>query len=240
MTIGSVRPFSNLIACANASVAGIGFPINIAHLHNLHRSRIESSKTDSKIWTNTSVVKLLQERPGVSGSRINGAIVRREAPNSQAASYYQVTAKTVVLATGGFQGSSSLTAQYLGQGADNVFVRSNKGSVGDGLNLAIRAGAATSRGMNTYYGHLMAAPLRADLVDPKDYLPLAQYREQHNYQILSILYRISDYPQKVNIAYSSTRPGIVLPTKPPVMRLLTNTLRNRRSDGGFWYSSMSS
>lgn len=111
------------------------------------------------------------------GSRIKGAIIRRESSNGQPASYYNVSARTVVLATGGFQGSASLTAQYLGQGADNIFVRSNKGSVGNGLNLAVGAGAATSRGMSTYYGHLMAAPLRAEQVDPKDYLPLAQYRE---------------------------------------------------------------
>jgi hypothetical protein len=31
--------------------------------------------------------------------------------------------------------------------------------------------------MGTYYGHLMAAPLRADEVDPRDYLALAQYRK---------------------------------------------------------------
>ncbi|KAJ5987921.1 hypothetical protein N7481_003131 [Penicillium waksmanii] len=152
---------------------GIGFPIKIPHLHNLHRNRIESSNTGSEIWTNSTVVKLLQENPGIPGSRIKGAIIRREDSN------YEVTARTVVLATGGFQGSSSLTAQYLGQGADNIFVRSNKGSVGDGLNLAVGAGAATSRGMNTYYGHLMAAPLRADQVDPKDYLPLAQYQSKY-------------------------------------------------------------
>lgn len=156
---------------------GIGFPIKIPNLHSLHRRRIESSNTGSNIWTNTTVVQLLQENPGVPGSQINGAVVRRESPSGQSPSYFRVTAKKVVLATGGFQGSSSLTAQYLGQGADNIFVRSNKGSVGDGLSLAVGAGAATSRGMNSYYGHLMAAPLRADQVDPKDYLPLAQYRE---------------------------------------------------------------
>jgi succinate dehydrogenase/fumarate reductase flavoprotein subunit len=161
---------------------GIGFPIKIPHLHNLHRNRIESSNTGSEIWTNTTVVKLLQESPGVPGSRIKGAIVRHEG------SHCQVTAKNVVIATGGFQGSSSLTAQYLGHGADNIFVRSNKGSVGDGLNLAVGVGAATSRGMNTYYGHLMAAPLRADQVDPKDYLPLAQYRELSTHSIQLILY----------------------------------------------------
>jgi succinate dehydrogenase/fumarate reductase flavoprotein subunit len=126
-------------------------------------------------------VKLLQEEPGVPGSAITGAIVQCREPssNGQPASsrYYQVTARTVVLATGGFHGSSDLTAKYIGQGADNVFVRSNKGSVGDGLSLALGAGAATSRGMDTYYGHLMAAPLRADEVNPSDYLALAQYRK---------------------------------------------------------------
>ncbi|KAL3478894.1 FAD binding domain-containing protein [Aspergillus californicus] len=158
---------------------GIGFPINIPHLHNLHRSRIESSKTRSEIWTNTSLVNLVQEKPGARGSAIKGAIVRRADSSGQSPSYYEITARTVVLATGGFQGSSSLTAQYIGQGADNIFVRSNKGSVGDGLDLAVSAGAATTRGMDTYYGHLMAAPLRAEQVDPKDYLPLAQYQSKY-------------------------------------------------------------
>jgi succinate dehydrogenase/fumarate reductase flavoprotein subunit len=92
-------------------------------------------------------------------------------------SYVQVNAKIVVLATGGFQGSPDLIARYLGQGSDNIFVRSNKGSVGDGLSLAVSVGAGTSRGMNTYYGHLLAAPLRVGDVDPKDFLPLAQYRK---------------------------------------------------------------
>lgn len=73
-----------------------------------------------------------------------------------------------------------MTSKYLGQGSDNIFVRSNRGSVGDGFNLAIEAGAGTSRGMNTYYGHLLAAPLRAEDVNPKDYLPLAQYREKRS------------------------------------------------------------
>lgn len=165
---------------------GIGFPIKIPDLHNLHRSRIISSKTGSDIWTNTTLVQLLQEIPGAAGSRITGAIVRRESfLGNNSPSYYQITAKTVVLATGGFQGSSNLKAQYLGQGGDNIFVRSNRGSVGDGLNLALGVGAATSRGMNTYYGHLMAAPLRADQVDPKDYLPLAQYRKLFKIQLRS-------------------------------------------------------
>lgn len=109
------------------------------------------------------------------GSRVIGAVIRREPVDGKREVYYTVKAKQVVLATGGFQGNSALTSTHLGQGGDNIFVRSNRGSVGDGLMLAQDVGAATSRGMNTYYGHLLAAPLRADEVDPKDYLPLAQY-----------------------------------------------------------------
>lgn len=91
--------------------------------------------------------------------------------------YYKVQAKQVVLAMGGFQGNAGLTSTHLGQGGDNIFVRSNKGSVGYGLTLATAVGAGTSRGMNTYYGHLLAAPLREEDVDPQDFLSLAQYRE---------------------------------------------------------------
>lgn len=154
---------------------GIGFPINIPHLHQYHQQRLRNSNTNSEIFTNTSVVKLLQENPDVRGSRIVGAIIRRDG------AYHEVRAKQVVLATGGFQGNAGLTSTHLGQGGDNIFVRSNKGSVGDGLTLATAVGAGTSRGMNTYYGHLLAAPVRAEDVDPKDFLSLAQYRMYHGH-----------------------------------------------------------
>jgi hypothetical protein len=139
--------------------------------------RIKNSGTGSQVLVNTQVVKLIQEKPEVPGSRVLGAILRRSSSNGQAATYIEVKAKRVVLATGGFQGSSDLTSKHLGPGADNIFVRSNKGSVGDGLNLASSVGAGNSRGMGTYYGHLLAAPLRSEAVTPQDFLPLAQYRK---------------------------------------------------------------
>lgn len=122
------------------------------------------------------MISLIQKDPGIPGSTVVGAIVCRNIHNSPP-TYYEVRAKLVVLATGGFQGSPDLTSKYLGQGGDNIFVRSNRGSVGDGLSMAIQAGAGTSRGMNTYYGHLLPAPLRSTDVDPKEYLSLAQYRK---------------------------------------------------------------
>lgn len=207
------------------SQKGIGFPVKIPYLHDFHRKRIQSSKTSSEILTNTSVVKLTQQQPGVAGSRIIGAVIRRNLPGSRAV-HHEVKAKMVVLATGGFQGSPDLTSKYLGQGGDNIFVRSNRGSVGDGLKLAIQAGAGTSRGMNTYYGHLLAAPLQAKDVDPKDYLPLAQYRKSNPF--LELHFALTR-PQKANIAYCSTRPVGDLLTKVRVTRSSTSTLPSKRS-----------
>lgn len=125
----------------------------------------------------TKVVKVLRDEQGGAGARITGAILQRiPSAAGQSPEYIKVSAKLVVLSTGGFQGSAGLRAEYLGHGGDNIFVRSNSGSVGDGLKMALSAGAETSRGMATYYGHLMAAPLRKEDITPKDFLPLAQYR----------------------------------------------------------------
>lgn len=156
---------------------GIGYPIKIPDLHQLHTKRIEDSKSGSRIMVSTKVVKVLRDPDGGPGSRITGAILQRASPTAeQPPEYIKVAAKLVVLSTGGFQGSAGLRAAYLGPGGDNLFVRSNSGSVGDGLRLAFSAGAETSRGMATYYGHLMASPLRREDITPQDYLPLAQYR----------------------------------------------------------------
>lgn len=158
-------------------MAGIGYPIKIPALHELHVRRITSSRTGSAIFLNTQVVKLIQDDCDTAGSRVVGAIIRRFSSDGNSSTLIEVIAKQVVLATGGFQGSPELTSRHLGPDGDNIFVRSNVGSVGDGLNLASSAGATTSRGMSTYYGHLLAAPLRREDVVPKDFLPLAQYRK---------------------------------------------------------------
>lgn len=161
----------------NLQHKGIGYPIKIPNLHQLHTRRIANSKSDSRIMVSTKVVKLLRDTEGGAASRITGATLQRvPSTATQYPECINVTVKLVVLSTGGFQGSAGLRAEYLGPGGDNIFVRANSGSVGDGLKLALSAGAETSRGMATYYGHLMAAPLRREDITPQDYLPLAQYR----------------------------------------------------------------
>jgi succinate dehydrogenase/fumarate reductase flavoprotein subunit len=87
-----------------------------------------------------------------------------------------VEARAVLLATGGFQGDAELVARFLGPDADRMPVRSNPGSTGDGFRLAASAGAAASRGLAGFYGHLVPAPLAA--FEPEHYLPLTQYHSR--------------------------------------------------------------
>lgn len=89
-----------------------------------------------------------------------------------------VEARAVLLATGGFQGDSELVQRFLGWDADRMLVRSNPGSTGDGFRLAASAGAAASRGLGGFYGHLVPDPLTA--FEPEHYLPLTQYHSRYS------------------------------------------------------------
>ncbi|MEV6639573.1 FAD-binding protein [Amycolatopsis sp. NPDC051371] len=90
----------------------------------------------------------------VSGGAVTGGRLRNVASGDE----FEVQAKAVVLASGGFQASSALRAEYLGDRVgDSVAVRSNPHSQGTGLKLALRAGAATSRRMDTFYGVILPA-----------------------------------------------------------------------------------
>jgi fumarate reductase flavoprotein subunit len=64
----------------------------------------------------------------------------------------------VILATGGFQGSTELVRRYITPQADHVWLRANPWSTGDGLTLGIEAGAALSEGMDEFYGRNLPAP----------------------------------------------------------------------------------
>jgi succinate dehydrogenase/fumarate reductase flavoprotein subunit len=70
----------------------------------------------------------------------------------------QVTARAVILATGGFQGNAELLERYVGPHAGAMYLRANPWSTGDGLLAAIDVGAAVTAGLGTFYGHAMTAP----------------------------------------------------------------------------------
>ena len=66
-----------------------------------------------------------------------------------------VEASSVVLATGGFQGSGELRARYIPRWPGELALRSNTQSDGAALEAALAVGAATSEGMDGFYGHTM-------------------------------------------------------------------------------------
>src|SRR5205085_9250348 len=70
----------------------------------------------------------------------------------------EATARSVVLATGGFQGNAELLARYVTPQAQHMYLRANPWSTGDGLLAAQAAGAATTPSLGNFYGHAMTAP----------------------------------------------------------------------------------
>ncbi len=81
---------------------------------------------------------------GVRGTELllddSGAICGAKAESKTAD--YEISAKAVILATGGFDASKEMKAQY-SPIAENDFPLSSKGNVGDGINMGIAIGAAT-------------------------------------------------------------------------------------------------
>ena len=75
----------------------------------------------------------------------------------------------VILATGGFQGDTGLVAEHIGPAAP-LRLRANPWSSGDGLRLALAAGAELSAGMSEFYGRNMPD---ADFSE-EQFVPLAQ------------------------------------------------------------------
>lgn len=81
---------------------------------------------------------------GVSGTELlvgeDGAIIGAKAESRDVS--YQIDAKAVILATGGYDASPEMKAQYAPY-AEKDFPLSSKGNVGDGINMGIAIGAAT-------------------------------------------------------------------------------------------------
>lgn len=140
----------------------------------------------------------------VEDGRVTGAQVGRA---DAAGGAEPVTASATVLATGGFQGDAGLVGTFIGPGADELLVRSNPGSVGDGLRLGRAAGAALSQGLGAFYGHIVPAPL--DRFTADDFVPLTQYHSPHCLLIDALGHRFTDESQgdEITVQDLARRPG---------------------------------
>ena len=74
---------------------------------------------------------LVDETGAITGAKVDSDIAD-----------YQIDAKSVILATGGFDASKEMKAKY-SPVAENDFPLSSKGNVGDGINMGMAIGAAT-------------------------------------------------------------------------------------------------
>lgn len=144
---------------------GAAYRVDIAAL--LAHLAEASAAGGGAVLLETRVRGLLLDDDGtVRGARLRG-------PDGP----FELEAGAVVLATGGFQGDPELRQAFLGAAADRMLVRSNPGSVGDGLRLGRDAGASLSRCLSGFYGHLLPSPL--DGFGEEHYLPLTQYHSNH-------------------------------------------------------------
>lgn len=92
----------------------------------------------------------------------------------------QSGARAVILAAGGFQADPAQLAHHVGTPAEAFVQRSVATNVGDGLAMALAAGATPTASMETLYGHLMpAAPCRIDWRDPMAPITLSAFYAQH-------------------------------------------------------------
>src|SRR5262249_18865324 len=117
---------------------GSGWQVDVAGLFERWRARIEGA--GGFVARGTPVRGLGRRDGAVGGARVLGLDGAAD-----------VAAGAVLLATGGFQGDPALVASLLGPHADDMLVRSNPGSVGDGFRLATAAGAAASRALGGFY-----------------------------------------------------------------------------------------
>ncbi|MGW0688427.1 FAD-dependent oxidoreductase [Streptomyces sp. NPDC002754] len=144
---------------------GVGYSTDIRAILAWCRAQVE--KTGGVCRTATAALRILQDGHGA----VTGLLARTE----QGQVHYEAPA--VVLAGGGFQGARDELTRAMGPNADRLLLRSNAGSVGDGLRLARQAGAVGSTAMSTFYGHLIGAP--ANSFEPDDFLPNSQYYSDH-------------------------------------------------------------
>jgi succinate dehydrogenase/fumarate reductase flavoprotein subunit len=87
-----------------------------------------------------------------------------------------LSARTTLLATGGFQADPEMRAQLIHPNAGDIPLRSNPCSRGDGWRLAAPVGAQLGSAHAGFYGHLVPAGVP---LAPAQYVELALYCSEH-------------------------------------------------------------
>jgi fumarate reductase flavoprotein subunit len=100
----------------------------------------------------TEAISLITE-----AGAVNGAMVRRDSQS------IAVRSRATILCTGGFSANKRLLRKYIGRKADQCKLRGSPQDTGDGLRMALDAGAKAVN-LQYFYGHLIS---RKALVDDR-------------------------------------------------------------------------
>jgi succinate dehydrogenase/fumarate reductase flavoprotein subunit len=88
-----------------------------------------------------------------------------------------IRARSTLLATGGFGGDPALRAEHINPLAEDLPLRANTNSVGDGLRLGLSVGAAFGPPNAGFYGHLI--PSKVAYTNPYEFTDLTFYHSEH-------------------------------------------------------------
>ncbi|SCW66090.1 FAD binding domain-containing protein [Sphingobium faniae] len=143
------------------SFDGIVRRLDVADFMKRARSSIQAA--GGFVVTQSTIASLFREGGRVTGGRVSG-------PDGDV----DVRARYTLLATGGFQNDPELRAAHITPAARHAAVRSNPASDGQGLRLALEAGASTSERMGGFYGHTIPYPIDLPM-EHQDYIPFAQF-----------------------------------------------------------------
>ncbi|MCG2624469.1 FAD-dependent oxidoreductase [Arthrobacter sp. I2-34] len=102
----------------------------------------------------------------------------------------EIHTDAIILATGGFQASPAQRAAHMPEVGAGILLRSNRGSEGDGLSLAVSLGAAFAGDLGTFYGHLVPHPVAN--FTPDRFMLYSQYYSNHGILVAADGRRISD------------------------------------------------
>ncbi|MBI4182782.1 MAG: FAD-dependent tricarballylate dehydrogenase TcuA [Proteobacteria bacterium] len=146
---GGERPRRCIPAGEAVKVRGAGRGL----VDGLYRA---AARAGVQVRYQTRAVALLAE-----DDRIVGVRARRQGRTAE------VRARAVVLASGGFEANAAWRAQYLGPGWELARVRGSRFNVGDGIRMALEAGAVPC---GNWSGSLSAAldPAAPEFGDPRE------------------------------------------------------------------------
>ena len=120
-----------------------------------------------EVLTGWTAQRLLFEDGAVAGAEIQNASGEQRV----------IRACSTLLATGGFGGDPALRAEHIGPLAEDLPLRANTNSVGDGLRLGLSVGAAFGPPNAGFYGHLI--PSKVAYNNPYEFTDLTFYHSEH-------------------------------------------------------------